>query len=294
MDELLQQPLALRKPHGCGRESDDEIRPLHFLIYYKTESSLSLRVKNMSDINKVNSNFIRLNTAAAESKDSAQLAGETEKKYREVSQLYEKYFIGEMMKGMRSTVQESGFIKQNNAEKIFRDQLDDQYSEQWGKAGGIGLSNLIYDQLVQRYGTGGVQDSQKIIDKPQGPIALDAHANISLARVSSGLNEKNDWGTKTHNDSAMTFQLRSPPGQRTELQNPWAGTLLDKKYLQTDQLQYRIKHDNGLESLILTQGTGLGADQQLSQGDTIRSGQQLGWISPASPLVWTVRKNVSE
>lgn len=249
----------------------------------------------MSDINKVNSNFIRLNQAAAEPKDSAQQASETEKKYREVSQLYEKYFIGEMMKGMRSTVQESGFIKQNNAEKIFRDQLDDQYSEQWGKAGGIGLSHLIYDQLVQRYGTGKVQDSQKAIDKPQGPMALDAHANISLARVSSDLHEKNYMGTQAiKNDSAMTFQFRSPPEQRTELQNPWAGTLLDKKYLQTDQLQYRIKHDNGLESLILTQGTGLGADQQLSQGDTIRSGQQLGWISPASPLVWTVRKNVSE
>src|SRR4051812_46863679 len=76
----------------------------------------------------------------------------TEEKFREVSDMYEKYFIREMMRQMRSTVHESGFIKQNNAEKIFRDQLDDQYADQWGKAGGMGLSDLIYNQLIDKYG----------------------------------------------------------------------------------------------------------------------------------------------
>ena len=75
-------------------------------------------------------------------------AQEMDKKLHGVADMYEQHFIREMMKQMRSTVQESGFIKQNNAEKIFRGQLDDQYADQWGKAGGIGLSNLIHDHYI--------------------------------------------------------------------------------------------------------------------------------------------------
>lgn len=76
----------------------------------------------------------------------------TEEKLREVADLYEKHFIKEMMKQMKSTVPESGLLKKNNAEKIFEDQLDDQYSSEWNKRGGFGLSDMIYEQLNQKFG----------------------------------------------------------------------------------------------------------------------------------------------
>lgn len=214
-------------------------------------------------------------------------AKKTDEKFREVSDMYEKYFIREMMKEMRSTVHESGFIKQNNAEKIFRDQLDDQFADQWGKAGGIGLSGIIHDQLVQRYGE---QMGMKApIQKPHGPIDLNQKSNFGGISAS----EFNSAQAKTKSEP-VTFKFLTAPDKKTEIKNPWVGTLLDKKYLEMDQIQYRIKHDNGLESLISTRGTGLGPDLQLSQGDTIQSGQQLGWASAASPLFWTVKTNVSE
>ncbi len=76
----------------------------------------------MSEINKLSQNkFIDLNKPATATSDE---------KLREVADLYEKYFIKEMMKNMKSTVAESGLIKKNNAEKIFEDQLDDQYSSE--------------------------------------------------------------------------------------------------------------------------------------------------------------------
>lgn len=208
----------------------------------------------------------------------------TEEKLREVADLYENHFIREMMKQMRSTVHESGFIKQNNAEKIFRGQLDDQYADQWGKAGGIGLSNLIHDQLMEKFGE--KLGLRAPIEKPHGPIKLDHKAAFSGV---IGAQQ-----TKTTEGEPVTFKFQAPEQEHLELRSPWAGTLLDKKYMDLDQMQFRIKHDNGLESLILTRGTGLGPEQKLSPGDTIKAGQQLGWLSSASPLFWTVRPNVSE
>lgn len=228
----------------------------------------------MSEISKLNP----LNAGALSDKK----AEVTEKKFREVSDLYEKYFIREMMKQMRATVHEGGFIKQNNAEKIFRDQMDDQYADQWGKSGGIGLSNLIHDQLMQKYGP--QFGLTKKLEKPEGPIDFNSKSNFS------GMTMKNP----VENSPATAFKFTAEPGQKLEIKNPWVGTLLDKKYLEMDQMQYQIKHDNGLESLIMTQGSGLGSGLQLSQGDTIQAGQQIGWLNSASPLFWKVQPVVSE
>lgn len=234
----------------------------------------------MSDIGKLNP--IKA-APMAEKRDKV-----TEEKFHEVSELYEKYFIREMMKQMRSTVHEGGFIKQSNAEKIFRDQLDDQYADQWTKAGGIGLSDLIYDQLMDKFGA--QMGLRKPLDKPQGPIELNFKANFSGA-VGAPSGSTN---ATAPSQEGLTLKLKSDEGEQGVVTSPWAGTLLEKKYMDADQIQYRIKHDNGLESLIMTRGTGLGPEQKLAAGDVLRAGQPLGLVSPASPLFWTLRANVSE
>jgi flagellar protein FlgJ len=251
----------------------------------------------MSEIGKINSRPIP--TAA----DKLKAADE---KLHEVSDMYEQHFIREMMKQMRATVHEGGFIQQSNAEKLFRDQLDDQYAEQWTKSGGIGLSKMIYEQLMDKYGT--KMGLKKPVDKPLGPLPVNEKSTYtgvtSSGKPASGSNSLGALAA-TGLDSAasedglksgqpVTCQFQSPANEKTELSNPWAGVLLDKKYLEMDQMQYRIKHDNGLESLILTRGTGLGMEQKLSPGDAIAAGQQLGWVSSASPVFWTVKPNVSE
>ncbi len=239
----------------------------------------------MSEIPKTGPQLNPLNAGPLTGKKPAV----TEEKLREVSDMYEKHFIREMMKQMRATVPEGTFIKENNAEKIFKDQLDDQYATQWGKAGGIGLSNIIHEQLMQKYGAA-LGLSEKV-EKPVGPIDMNSKAIFSgvIKNPQSGI--ENSLGGKA---DATTYKFESDPTNRTELKNPWVGTLLDKKYLDMDQMQYQIKHDNGLESLIMTRGTGLGSEQQLSPGDKIEAGQQLGWVSSASPLFWTVKPNGSE
>lgn len=249
----------------------------------------------MSDIGKLN----QFRNSGATLPQATDRAKAMDDKLHQVADMYEQHFIRSMMKEMRATVKEGGFVQQSNAEKLFRDQLDDQYAEQWTKAGGIGISKMIYEQLMDKMGT--KLGLKAPVEKPMGPLPIDQKSTFTGASSAVGqVSESNPQAVledsmKRHKSSSpITFKFQSPPNEKVELSNPWVGVLLDKKYLEMDQMQYRIKHDNGLESLILTRGTGLGTEQKLSPGDTIEAGQQLGWVSSASPLFWTVKPNVSE
>ncbi|MCB0387119.1 MAG: rod-binding protein, partial [Bdellovibrionales bacterium] len=91
-----------------------------------------------------------------------------EKRLREAAELYERHFLNEMVKAMRKTVPEGqGVLPGSFAEKLYRDQLDQQYVEAWGKKGGVGLGELIYQQLQEK-----VLGGMRPIGNPQGPVPL--------------------------------------------------------------------------------------------------------------------------
>lgn len=98
--------------------------------------------------------FIPFEKPSSELKNKSDLGQQPEnQKVREVADLYEKFFIKELMRHMKSGLNEDGgMIKKNNAEKIFTEQLDEQYSDEWNKRGGFGISDLIYQNVTERYG----------------------------------------------------------------------------------------------------------------------------------------------
>jgi flagellar protein FlgJ len=154
----------------------------------------------------------------------------TDDKLKEVATLYERHFIREMMKQMRATVQEGGFIKQNNAEKIFRDQLDDQYADQWAQSGGIGLSGMIYDQLIEKFGVRlGLKAAP---EKPQGPIPVNEKMQFrgaTIQEVKKAVLEdslslgKSESTEKSDSNSQLTFQFSKPDQEKSQITSPWAG-----------------------------------------------------------------------
>lgn len=77
---------------------------------------------------------------------------QAKKKIRGVAELYEKQFLRDMVKQMRSTVSFSDVSKPSFAEGYFSEQLDQEYVEKWGDGGGIGLGDMIYQQLISQYG----------------------------------------------------------------------------------------------------------------------------------------------
>lgn len=77
----------------------------------------------------------------------AKASGDTEK-LREVSDQLEAVFINMMMKTMRQSIPETdGIFKKSEAEKMFQSMLDEEYANNLASAGGIGLSDMIFDQM---------------------------------------------------------------------------------------------------------------------------------------------------
>lgn len=70
---------------------------------------------------------------------------------KEVSRLYEKHFLRELVKAMRKTVPESSFTQASMGEKIYKQKLDEEYVEKWGEAGGLGLSDIIYTHIKDQF-----------------------------------------------------------------------------------------------------------------------------------------------
>lgn len=210
-----------------------------------------------------------------------------EKQLQDVANMYEKHFLREMVKSMRSTVQESGFIQTNHAEKIFRGQLDEEYVDKWGEKGGIGLSKLIYDQLIEKFGAQlGIKSPQSPI---KGPIELKIQDTTSRrAEQASSQQTTTGLGAGNPVSDKQTYQLTLPAGGEAsdrQVQSPWEGQLTKKIELRPDEHLLEIAHRNGLKSQLYYQGR----VSQIEIGKQIQSGENLGLLSPDSnKLLWSI------
>jgi peptidoglycan hydrolase FlgJ len=204
-------------------------------------------------------------------------------KLKDASKMYEKMFLREMMKAMRSTVHESGFIKQNQAEKIFRDELDAETVDNWAESrGGVGMADLIYNNLLEKYGAQlGIRQA---IEKPKGPIAFNEKSE--LHRVSRapavGQSEKND----------MTLKFDLEKGANRSLLMPWNGTLTEKQDLGEGTSMLGFDYESGFRGRLVFRGQ----SERLNLGQSVKAGEPLASLSPeAKSFFWTIDlKNVSE
>ncbi|MDR2883637.1 MAG: rod-binding protein [Deferribacteraceae bacterium] len=70
-----------------------------------------------------------------------------EQKLKEACQGFEAMFIHQMMKTMRESSQEGGFIEKSNGEEIFTDLLDMELSDQAAKSNRGGMADMLFEQL---------------------------------------------------------------------------------------------------------------------------------------------------
>ncbi|MBX3018297.1 MAG: rod-binding protein [Bdellovibrionaceae bacterium] len=207
-----------------------------------------------------------------------------EAKIREVAEMYEKHFLREMVKSMRATVGDGGLIQKNQAEKIFSEQLDEQYVENWGKKGGVGLADLIQDQLMQRFGE--QMGLRFPTAKPQGPVALDA---ASKARLQDGARAREARvGFQTTSNAAekqVNFKMNDPEKLTREVAPPWSGRLTEMTTGANGEQVLGVDHGNGFRSLLKFQGELV---TNLRPGP-VEAGQALGaWDSGRGDMNWTL------
>lgn len=208
-----------------------------------------------------------------------------EAKIREVAEMYEKHFLREMVKSMRATVGDGGLIQKNQAEKIFSEQLDEQYVESWGKKGGVGLADLIQDQLMQRFGE--QMGLRFPTAKPQGPVALDAASRTRLADGAAARAQA-QVGFQASSNSAerrVDFRMNDPEKLTREVAPPWSGVLTEVTTGADGEQVLGVDHGNGFRSLLKFRGELV---TNLRPGP-VEAGQALGaWDSGRGDMNWTL------
>lgn len=195
--------------------------------------------------------------------------------FREVSDMYEKHFLRELMKSMRSSVPESGLVKVNGAEKIFREQLDNEYVEKWGEKGGVGISDMIYKDLVDKFGERyGLKERQ---EKPSGPLKLGDKDTLNIKRNFDKANQKLEF---------QFDELKKEQGSSIEALSPWSGRLSKKIQLSADEYFLEVNHDNGLTSQMKFKGLA----QPLNTSEKLNAGDKLAILSPdTTNFSWTLK-----
>ncbi len=63
---------------------------------------------------------------------------------------FESLFLNYLLKSMRSSVPEGGFVDQSEESKMFKSMLDEKLADEISANGGLGLGEIIYQRLKER------------------------------------------------------------------------------------------------------------------------------------------------
>jgi flagellar protein FlgJ len=229
--------------------------------------------------------------ALARREESIERAPTRNSQVEQVAKLYEKQFLREMVKAMRGTVQFSDMTKPNMAENIYRDQLDDQYVESWGDQGGFGLSELIYDQIMERY----FNQSASQQFKKQGPIELSDRDVLKVARV-----KVSGEGESIGAQVPLRVELRTSGQQKpAQITSPWDGEILHASRV-GDRTAVSILHtspesDDGsplqptrMRSTLIFEGV---IPAEVQAGRKIAKGGAVGLLNPEiNSFFWNLKQ----
>ncbi|MGE3973386.1 MAG: rod-binding protein [Bdellovibrionales bacterium] len=198
-------------------------------------------------------------------------------KVMKAAQMYEQQFLREMLKAMRNTVQESDLIPTSQGERIYREQMDHHYVEKWGERGGVGLADMIYSHIMEKYFS-----NSSGMAKPVGPMPLESKGQFRLQQgttPAAGL-------APAKGANLFLERLSTSPGKAAEdVVSPWAGKVA---YEQEGDgfIQLRIDHDNGVSSRLRFEGM---KSADLRTGGQVEAGQKMGSLSPESKgIFWSM------
>ncbi len=205
---------------------------------------------------------------------SAPVEQEKNPKLLQAAQMYENQFLREMVRSMRKTVNESELLPTSMGEKIFREQLDDQYVDQWVSKGGVGLSDLIYNQIVDRYGQAlGIKNNQQLTPQ-KGPLPLDTKQNIKINKKSGD------------NSDTFSFYINNQLDKKSlEILSPWSGRVQSSFESPDGMKVVRVDHDNGVESTLAFHG----ATEEIAPETRLSPGDKVGRFMGEKPLIWSIK-----
>ncbi len=193
-------------------------------------------------------------------------------------QQFEGLFIHQVLKDMRKTVQEGELLHAGNAERIFADMKDQAVSDNLAEAGGLGLAEMLYRQLLgpeDREPSGRTNrslESYRVSPLPvekAGPVQESFTMPVE-GRLTSG------FGMRVHpilNQELMHngIDLAAPEGTGIKAAAP--GRVSFSGWGKGYGNMVEVDHGNGLITRY-----GHNAQNLVELGEQIRAGQLLGRV----------------
>ena len=193
-------------------------------------------------------------------------------KVDDVARMYEKQFLREMVKAMRGTVS-FGAEKPSMGEKIYRDQLDEQYVEAWGDNGGIGLGDLIYEQIMERF----FNSKAGLEIKKQAEASGDSVKSIPLTDRDISRVIRMKSGAVSSQIPLRVEVKQASDGRPAKVQSPWAGEILSNSRLEGGKTALTLEHGSQLRSTLVFEGV---TSADAIPGKRVERGEAIGVLSP--------------
>jgi len=81
--------------------------------------------------------------------DYAKGASEGDAKAREIAQEFEAFFISTMLETMSSSLEVDPVFGGGHGEQVYRSMLNDEYGRTFARAGGIGIADSVYREIMR-------------------------------------------------------------------------------------------------------------------------------------------------
>ncbi len=214
--------------------------------------------------------------ADANNGPTAQKTSPRNEKVDGAAKMYEKAFLSEMVKAMRQTV-DFGAQKPSMGENIYREELDQQYVDSWGEKGGIGLADLIYNQIMERYFN---SESGQAVKKEGGGIPLTDRDVSRVIRVKTA---------DAPGQVPLRVELKkTADGSPAKVQAPWAGEVVSNIKIEGGKTALTLKHGPNLRSTLVFNGV---TAAQAQPGAKLEKGDVVGILSPEiHSFLWNINR----
>jgi Rod binding domain-containing protein len=218
-------------------------------------------------------------------------------KMLEAARSFENQFIRQMIVEMRKTVPKDELLGESMTESVFRDQLDGEYADSWVNKGGIGLADMIYDQLYEKYGN--ATTLQRKGPSEVLPLSKNHGSNIIegqgvRAQGSAGpagagqparagdrprdiltAADKNLFLAK-RGQGGFVLKSREPLPEAVGLRSPLSGVVLQAAALEDGRQMVVVKHDQGLISQFVHTGR-----NRVTINNRVDAGQVIAELPPS-------------
>ena len=169
-------------------------------------------------------------------------------KLKQAAQMYEKQFLRQMVRSMRDSVSHSQMTKPSMAEAIYREQLDHKYVDDWVAAGGTGFSDMIYQELVDKF-------YPQLADKKIPKANRLSNRNFKVTPMPQRPSEKRDQQIRSAAESLFKIHLAGKKEAGPSYLNvPWKGKLESEFNLESGEKVAVFSHPFGLKSTLVFQG----------------------------------------